>query len=111
VTAPEVYALVQNQIGDRWGETNLHQVNLRKSVVSPQRMRFICRRIKDGEIVGNTMDAWLVLEERPDTRDGYKIIYDEETNMFGLASPGWDTDPHPSVDGFYGDFWSAFKGM
>jgi hypothetical protein len=111
VTASEVTALVSDQIGDRWSETNLHGVNLRDSLVPPKRMRFIHRQVQSGKVVDSALDAWLVLEERPTTRDGYKIIYDEQQKMFGLASPGWDTDPHPSVDGFYGDFWSAFKGM
>jgi hypothetical protein len=51
------------------------------------------------------------LEETPQTGEGYMIFYDERVGQFGLASPGFKHDPHPMVDGLYGDFWTAFKGM
>jgi hypothetical protein len=86
-------------------------VNLRDSLVPPRRMKFIERFVHKGRVTDTIVDAWLVLEERPKTCDGYKVIYDDRMNSFGLASPGWDTDQYPSVDGFYGDFWSAFKAM
>ncbi len=38
------------------------------------------------------IELWLVLEEDPDTRNGYKIIHDEKEKMFGLATPGTEKD-------------------
>ena len=35
---------------------------------------------------GETLDLWLVLEERPGTSLGQKIVYDENEKEFGLAS-------------------------
>ena len=111
MTASEVKALVETQIGDDWDETNHHGVNLREALVAPQRCKFIHRFVRDGSVSDTIVDAWLVLEEEPSTRDGYKIIYDEQAKSFGLASPGFERDPHPCVVGLYGDFWAAFKGM
>lgn len=109
--ASEVKALVEDQIGERWDEINPHNISLRQSLVSPQRMKFTHWFVGDAGVTYATIDAWLVLEEYPKTLAGYKIIYDEQTGKFGLALRGWHNDPYLSVDTFFGDFWGAFNAM
>jgi hypothetical protein len=111
MTAFEVRALVEDQIAERWDEINPRGISLRQTLVPPQRMRFTRWFVGDGAVAFTNIDAWLVLEERPKTSDGYKIIYDEQTGKFGLALRGWYSDPYLSVDRFYGDFWSAFNAI
>ncbi len=59
------------------------------------------------------MELWLVLEECPDTRNGYKIVYDENENMYGLAYSAEPDSVEPEDDliGFYGSFLEALEDM
>jgi len=58
------------------------------------------------------IEVWLVLEDRPREKGGYRIIFDDDDQqIFGLASPGFPSDAYPVLIGFYGDFWTTFKGM
>ena len=75
-------------------------VNLDRCLVVPRRMTFA------GHAEGDTWDLWLVLEEQPETRSGYKIVFDEETKQFGLAS-----GTRSVFIGFYGTFIQTLEGM
>ena len=110
MNARDVRALVVDQIADRWEETNSHNVDLRSALVPPSRTKMILRLVRNGKIKDSTVDVWIVLKELPDG-DGYIIIYDDDRDQFGLASNGFPDDRHPVVCGYYGDFWSTFKGM
>jgi hypothetical protein len=55
------------------------------------------------------VELWLVLEERPDQRNGYKIVFDESRGDFGLACPG--IAGHDIFLGCYGSFWTTFEAM
>jgi hypothetical protein len=55
------------------------------------------------------IELWLVLEEDPVNRNGYKIAFDEERGDFGLACPG--IDGHEIFLGWYGSFWTTFEAM
>jgi hypothetical protein len=57
---------------------------------------------------GEIVQLWLVLEERPDDKDGYKIVYDPSDNEFGLATPGTEL---PVLISFYGSFVETLEGM
>ena len=46
-----------------------------------------------------------MLEERPETRDGYKIVYDDETRQVGLATG------NRVFIGFYGTFIQTLDAM
>jgi hypothetical protein len=89
MTTSEVRTLVEDQIGERSDDVNPHGISLRESLVPPQRMKFTHWFFRDGAVAYTNIDAWLVLEERPKTPDGYKIIYDEQTGKCGLALRGW----------------------
>ena len=55
------------------------------------------------------VEVWLVFEENPTERNGYKIIYSEDQG-FGLMIPGIDENV-PIIIGFYGSFLETLFGM
>jgi hypothetical protein len=57
------------------------------------------------------IELWLVLEEHPEHRGGYKVVYDESTGGFGLAAPGRTPADVPGYFGEYGDFMEALAAM
>jgi hypothetical protein len=111
MTPGEIKALVEDQVDGRWDESNEHGVNLRESLVEPKLIPLIFRCVMDGKIKDRQIESWLVLEEKPRSRDGYKIVYSETESCFGLASEGFPEDPHLVLTGWYGDFWTTFEGM
>ena len=103
MTAADVRALVEQQIAGDWQHSNAHGVDLRRCLVEPQKLVY--------DIAGRSSescDMWLVLEEDPDDQSGYKIVYDEAENMFGLAIAGSERG---AFIGFYGDFIDTLDAM
>ncbi len=111
MTTDQVRQLVEDQIAGAWEESNHHGVCLRQSLVAPTLITVIDRQVRKGKIMECDIDVWLVLIENPSTQDGYRIVYSEAEGCFGLASQGFETDPHPVLCGWYGDFMTTFKGM
>jgi len=70
----------------------------------------ILRSIRNGKFKDSYVSVWIVLQESP-VDEGYVIFYDDECNQFGLASSGFPDDQHLVICGYYGDFWTTFKGM
>lgn len=103
MTSEEVSRLVETQINGNWSRSNAHNVDLRKCLVTPRKMSF------DGSNPDDKFELWVVLEESPEDGSGYKIVFDEETAEFGLATPGWRSNP--CFLGFYGSFFDAFDAM
>jgi hypothetical protein len=103
--------IVRKQIGGNWSRSNWHGVDLAHSLVSPTKISVIDRRVSDGTIKDKVIPVWLVLEESVEKRDGYKIVFDEKTGHFGLATPGFSSDAHPVLCGWYGDFMTTFEAM
>ena len=60
-----------------------------------------------------TKKYWLVLDEKPNEPDkGYQIVYDQEENMFGLATKADLTSKGLGVlFGLYGSFITTLNGM
>jgi hypothetical protein len=56
-----------------------------------------------------TFKCWLVFEEQPLSKDGYKIIYDVEDNEFGLAIEG--NNNMPIALSWYGNFVDTLENM
>ncbi len=101
MTPSDITNLIRKEIAD------LQQpirscVAINKCLVTPTRIIFADHQRNDWGL-------WLVLEERPDTKDGYKIVFDEDSNEFGLATKGHDT--RAVVIGFYGTFVQALEVM
>jgi hypothetical protein len=105
VTAEELKTRIEGEIAGDWIRTNAHGCDLKRCLVDPVQLPF--------EDVVNplaTLNLWLVLEEDPDTREGYKIVYDDKSDMFGLA---WRlVSGRDGYLGAYGEtFLEAFDAM
>jgi hypothetical protein len=111
MNAADVSQVIKDQVGGRESPPNLHGVDLRRCLTTPILINVIHRRVKKGKIQDSTETVWLVLEERPTQKDGYKIIFNEERGMFGLASTGFPNDPFPVLCGYYGDFPTTLASM
>ena len=94
MTAEEVLAKVEAEIGDDWDLSNEHSVDLKTSVVRPPELRLYQNSLhlskqpcdRDTRRNAPKIQLWLVLYEHPDTKKGYVIVYDEVDDLFGLAA-------------------------
>lgn len=111
MTAADVSRLIKDQVGDNESLPNSHGVDLHRCLTRPILIDVIHRRIIKGKIKDSTETVWLVLEERPVEKDGYKIIFDEKRGTFGLVSTGFPNDPFPVLCGYYGDFPTTLASM
>ena len=103
--ASEVSEIVEREIDGNWSVTNAHGVDLKRCLVVPPMKRVYEDSFKEGE----TIELWLVLEEIPESKSGYKVIFDEESGMFGLATSG--RRANDVFIGFYGTFLETLEGM
>ena len=104
MTSEEVANIVKTEIGINWDISNAHGVDLRKCLVQPEKKNY-----KTGTN-GEMRELWLVLEEDPIDRLGYKIVFDEKRRKFGLATTTGGSD----IDfflGIYGNFLATLEAM
>ena len=111
MNANDVSKLVIQEIDGRISLPNSHGVDLKPCLVTPILIPVINRSVRQGKREDFIERVWLVLEEKPFEKDGYKIVFNEQRQMFGLASCGFDTDLHPVLCGYYGDFRTTLAGM
>lgn len=111
MNAVDVSRVITEQIGGRESLPNLHGIDLRRCLTTPTVIKVTHRRVTKGKIQDSTETVWLVLEERPVEKDGYKIIFNERRGTFGLASSGFPDDPFPVLCGYYGDFPTTLASM
>ncbi len=107
MTPDEVKAIVQDEIlkASHSGDliANPHGVDLKRCLLAtPERRTYV-----DND---QPVDMWLVLEEDPDSHAGYEIVFDETSQTFGLATPGFDKIRFVFI-GYYGSFLDTLKGM
>ena len=103
MNAKEVTAIINEEIGDNWNLSNAHGVDLNTCLLTPEKKTFT--DFPSGKIC----ELWLVLEEDPKERKGYKIVFDDTKGLFGLS-----TDQQEGPDlflGFYGSFIETLKSM
>jgi hypothetical protein len=109
MTAETVRELVEREIDGNWSRTNAHGCDLWRCLVLPN--------LREYDDCGGghplvepypVVRLWLVLEEVPEDRSGYKIVYGEEAGMFGLAVPRTARDV---FIGYYGSFLDTYCGM
>lgn len=101
----EVSQIVAEEIADDWSVSNAHGVDLKRCLVVATR-----RDYADPIVEGSWLSLWLVLEEAPEDQSGYKIVFDEATRQFGLATG----DARQNRDvflGFYGTFLETLESM
>jgi len=108
MTPEEVSALIENEIAGNWSQTNWHGCDLRRCLVTPELRDYDDRGAPPPVDPPHVVKMWLVLEEVPEDRSGYKIVYNGEVGMFGLAVPG---SPRDVFIGFYGSFLETYAGM
>jgi len=107
----DVRKLVEEAIRDDWAVTNHHHVDLRRALVQPRKITVIERTVRNGNLQDRPLGVWLVLVERPNPEEGYRIVMKENEPVFGLASEGFPEDEHLVLCGWYGDFMTTFQGM
>jgi hypothetical protein len=106
MTAGELRDRIVREIAGDWSRTNLHGCDLRQCLVTPIKQSF-----EDPNDPTQAVELWLVLEEDPENCNGYKVVYDESTDTFGLASPSFSPGRNGYI-GFYGStFLEAFNAM
>ncbi len=76
---------------------------LRECLQVPTKRRFL--NSHNNDVVE---ECWLVLEEGPEPGEGYKVVYHEQENMFGLAVNGI---VEPVLIGLYGGFVETLNSM
>jgi len=103
MTNDDVQKLVLAEIRDQWKRSNLHNVDLRRSLVTPEQVKAVN--------VGDEAETsvWLVLLENPETRLGYAIAYDEQSKQFGLVQ--LTKEYEPCLLGLYGRFFETLEAM
>lgn len=111
MNANDVSQVIIAQIGGRESLLNSHGLDLRQCLAMPTLINVMHRCVENSQLQVSTEPVWLVLEERPSEKDGYKIIFNEQRKMFGLASTGFSDDPLPVVCGYYGDFLTTLASM
>ncbi len=100
MTPKEISKLIEKEIDGDLSISNLHGCDLKKCLVRPRR-----RKMRYGDA---TKEFWIVLEEFPESLEGFKIFFDEESRRFGLA--GYSV-PYSYVCNFHDTFLAAFKSM
>lgn len=109
MTADGIRELIEREVTGDWSITNGHGCDLRRCLVPPV--------LRDYDDHGGgrppvepcpVLRMWLVLEEMPEDRSGYKVVYGEEAGMFGLALPGEIRD---AFIGYYGSFLDTYHRM
>jgi hypothetical protein len=101
-TSENITEIIITEINGKWGRSNLHNVNIRDSLITPEKIKSIDTEDKEVEV-------WLVLLENPQARLGYGIAYDETSGEFGLLqfAEGYE----PFLIGLYGTFFDALDAM
>lgn len=101
MTSEEVEKLILNQIENKWDISNLHGINLTECILKPFKQKYIYALDKS-----QSFNLWTVLIE---SENGYRVFYDEDKNMFGLATKS-ENDELLYLS-CYGNFLDAIENM
>ena len=100
----EITAIINTEVGDRWETSNAHGIDLRTCLVTPEKQTYT-----DAAESERSFELWLVLEEDPKKRKGYKIVFDDAERLFGLATSQIN-GPDVFI-GYYGTFLETLESM
>lgn len=101
--AEEIKQIISNELTAEADVTNVFGLDLTKCLIEPTKQKY-----KNANDSTETYELWTVLEESED-KSGYKIYFDEENNMFGLAI---NSDKEELIDiGGYGTFLKTLYSM
>jgi hypothetical protein len=102
MTAEEVAALVEREVGAEWDLRNLHGITPREGLVTPERIAAVDAGTE------KDIDIWVVLREVP-RGGGWGVAYNEGSGRFGLVQ--FTKDYAPCYIGDRGRFLDAFSAM
>ncbi|MEP0546439.1 MAG: hypothetical protein ABJF88_05875 [Rhodothermales bacterium] len=103
MSGEDVAQLIEAEVAGDWSRPNAHGCTIRRCLVEPQKLAFV------DPLNSDTVDLWLVLEEDRKSCDGYKVVYDDVNESFGLATTD-STDKRVFL-GLYGGFLDAYDAM
>ncbi len=106
MTAEDVRTLVLGEIGNNWGRSNAHGVNLRECLLPTPQVRTYADLGGSGSQIPTRL--WLILEEHPVEHSGYEVVFDEAQQAFGLAT---QSNEGPVFLGIYGTFLETLEAM
>ena len=103
MTANEIQMIISQELVVEPDIKNVFGLDLTKCLIEPIKQKY-----KDSNDSTDIYELWTVLEESGDM-NGYKIYFDEETKMFGLAIKS-DKDELIDIGG-YGTFLKTLYSM
>lgn len=103
MTVNEIQMIISQELLVEPDIKNVFGLDLTKCLIEPIKQKYI-----DSNDSTDIYELWTVLEESED-RNGYKIYFDEETKMFGLAIKS-DKDELIDIGG-YGTFLKTLYSM
>lgn len=103
MSGEEVERLIETEVAGDWDRPNAHGCTIRRCLVQPKKLAF------SDPLNLDTVDLWLVLEEDPEACEGYKVVYDDVNQRFGLAITA--PDGKCVFLGLYGSFLEAYDAM
>ncbi len=101
--AQEIKAIINRELKSEADIHNVFGLDLTKCLIEPVKQEY-----KDSNDSTEMYELWTVLEETED-KNGYKIYYDEDSKMFGLAIKS-DSDELIDI-GNYGKFLKTLYSM
>lgn len=103
MTSDEISRIIAEDLRSASTQLAWYGRPLEECLLTPRRMPFFSS-LQDEE----PEDLWLVFEERPTPGEGYRVVFDEDLRMFGLATSGADK---PVLIGLYGSFVETLNSM
>lgn len=103
MTAAEIKEIIRNELASEPNINNVFGLDLTKCLIEPIKQQY--KYINDETDIS---ELWTVLEETED-KNGYKIYFDEDSKMFGLAIK---SEKDELIDiGNYGTFLETLYAM
>ena len=103
MTSTEIEEIIKTELQVEPDITNVFGLDLTKCLIKPTRQKY-----KNANDSTDIYELWTVLEETEDG-NGYKIYFDEDSKMFGLAIKS-DKDELIDIGG-YGNFLKTLYSM
>lgn len=103
MTSQEIIRLIEEDLKNAGSRFVWSGRPLVECLLDPKKQRFLNSHQNNAP-----EELWLVFEEGPKSGEGYKVVYDEDLKMFGLAVNGIS---EPVLLGLYGGFVETLNSM
>jgi hypothetical protein len=103
MNAAELSRIIELDLACNASTLSWHGRPVAECLCPPERQVFL-----DSFNNNEPLHLWLVFNESLNTEEGYKVVYAENEELFGLAVPGTDT---PVFIGIYGSFVETLNSM